>query len=407
MAQSHRNFCAAFFKKRLLPLTSLPDAFAAAMARLGPFPAVPRLAVAVSGGADSSALALLAQGWAGARGGDVLALIVDHGLRHDSAAEAALAVARLTACGIASRVLSLAGLHGPRLQERARAARYEILASAARAAGRPHLLLGHHAADQAETVAMRAARGGGGAEGMPAWSARHDVVLVRPLLSVEPEALRAYLRSRGVEWVEDPSNLLHRFERVRLRQAGVAPAATAPAAAARRALELEAAAFLARAATFRAEGFVWLDAPAAPPAALAALLRAVGGADYKPRQAAVAALARDLRPATLGGVRIVPAGRLGTGWLLCREPAACAPPIEARTGVIWDRRFRLDAPPPPGSYFGALGADAARFRKFNGLPALVLRSMPCLRAPGAAAPMFPVPARFMPPAPVTSLPFLS
>ena len=388
-------------------MTALAARFAAAMSRLGPFTAVPRLAAAVSGGADSSALALLAQDWAAAWGGDVLALIVDHGLRQNSAAEATLTASRLRACGLASRILTLSDLHGPGLQERARAARYDSLAAAARETGRPHLLLGHHAADQAETVAMRAARGAGGAEGMPAWSARHDVILVRPLLGVFPEALRAYLRSRGVEWVEDPSNLLHRFERVRVRQAGVAAAATEVVAAARRAREMEAAAFLAEVATFRGEGFVRLDAPAAPPAALAALLRTIGGADHKPRQTAVAALAQNLRPATLGGVRIVPAGRLGAGWLLCREPAACAPPVEARAGVIWDHRFRLDTVPPPGSHFGALGADAARFRKFNGLPTLILRTLPCLREPDGGAPVFPVPACFIPPAPVTSLPFFS
>jgi len=378
------------------------------MARLGPFTAVPRLSVAVSGGADSSALALLAQGWAAAQGGDVLALIVDHGLRLNSAAEAALVAARLQACGIASQILTVSGLHqGPGLQERARAARYEALGLAARAAGRPHLLLGHHEGDQAETVAMRAARGAGGAEGMPAWSARDDVVLLRPLLGLMPEELRAYLRARGMEWVEDPSNLSRRFERVRFRQDGAAPVATEAAAAARRAREIEAAGFLAVVASFRPEGFAVLDAPAAPPAALAALLRTIGGETHKPAQASVAALAHRLRPATLGGVRIVPAGRLGPGWLLCREPAACAPPVAARASVIWDRRFRLDMVPAPGSRFGALGADAARFRKFNGLPTLVLRTMPCLRAPDDVLQVFPVPARFLSPAPVTSLPFYS
>jgi tRNA(Ile)-lysidine synthase len=377
------------------------------MARLGPFAAVPRLSVAVSGGADSSALALLAQGWAAVRGGDVLALIVDHGLRSNSMAEAALTASRLQACGIACQILTISALHGPGLQERARAARYEILCPAARAAGRPHLLLGHHAADQAETVAMRAARGAGGGEGMPAWSARHDVILLRPLLGVMPEQLRSYLRARGVEWVEDPSNLSRCFERVRFRQDGVAPASTTEAAARRRARESEAAAFLAAAATFRPEGFVRLDAPAAPPAALAALLRTIGGEAHKPRQAAVAALAQKLRPATLGGVRIVSAGRLGPGWLLCREPAACAPPVGAGANVIWDQRFRLDMTPLVGSQFGALGAGAAQFRKFNGLPTLVLRTMPCLRGPGDSALVFPVQAQFLPPAPVTSLPFFS
>ncbi len=126
------------------PLT--PDEFAALLAPLGPFEPRVQLAVAVSGGADSTALALLADAWARARGGAVLALIVDHGLRAESAAEAALTMARLAARGIAARVLTLRGLErGPALAARARAARYAALEAACRAAGVVHLLLGHHA----------------------------------------------------------------------------------------------------------------------------------------------------------------------------------------------------------------------------------------------------------------------
>ncbi|MDE8349940.1 MAG: ATP-binding protein, partial [Acidocella sp.] len=55
------------------------------MARLGPFGNAPRLAVAVSGGADSTALVLLAQSWAASQGGGLIAFIVDHGLRPESA----------------------------------------------------------------------------------------------------------------------------------------------------------------------------------------------------------------------------------------------------------------------------------------------------------------------------------
>ena len=58
---------------------------------------------------------------------------------------------------------------GAGLQETARIARYAALAEAAAESGFLHLLLGHHAADQAETVQMRAARGPGGAEGIAAW----------------------------------------------------------------------------------------------------------------------------------------------------------------------------------------------------------------------------------------------
>ena len=65
------------------------------MAMLGPFEPAPRLAVGVSGGADSMALALLADAWARERGGTILALIVDHGLRTESKAEAAEAAGDL------------------------------------------------------------------------------------------------------------------------------------------------------------------------------------------------------------------------------------------------------------------------------------------------------------------------
>jgi tRNA(Ile)-lysidine synthase len=368
------------------------------MARLGPYGAKPRLAVAVSGGADSTALALLARDWAAGQSGDVLALIVDHGLRDGSRAEAELTAARLVARGIAAQVLRLENLAGPALQERARAARYNALAQAALAAGRLHVLLGHHAADQSETVAMRAARGAHGQEGMAAWAARNPVLLLRPLLTVQPAALRAFLRAQAMEWVEDPSNFSPRFERVRLRQAGTSaqPADPAP----RQARESETAAYLARHAAIRPEGFALLDAAKAPVSALGALIRALGGAPYAPRQAALAALAENLRPATLGGVRILPAGRLGAGWLLVREPAGMAPPIPALAGAVWDNRFRL-AMDAPGQSLGALGTDAKKFKKYNNLPAIVLRTQPCLRGQSGTI-TFPAGAPFSPPAPATS-----
>lgn len=359
--------------------------------------------MAASGGADSTALALLTQGYCAARGGAVQAYIVDHGLRAGSAAEAALTARRLGERGIAARVITLRDLpRGAGVQEAARAARYEALAGAAGEDGFLHLLLGHHAADQEETVAMRAARGPGGAEGMAGWSARSRILLLRPLLGVRPELLRDYLRAQGMEWVEDPSNQSVKFERVRWRMAGVS--VQPEGAAARAAREAEVAAFLAAHAQFYPEGFVLLDAGTVPPAALGALIRTVGGADYPPRQEALARLGAKIRPATLGGVRLLPAGRLGRGWLLVREPAACAPPIAATQGALWDGRFRLEGAAPDKT-LGALGAGAEEFKKYNNLPSIVLRCLPALRdADGILS--FPVAARFTPAAPATSHPFV-
>jgi len=377
--------------------------FAAAMARLGPFGARLRMAVGVSGGADSTALALLMQGWLAAHGGAMVALIVDHGLREDSAAEAALTQGRLAARGIAASILTLAGLGtGAGLQARARAARHLVLAQAARGKNCLFLALGHHAGDQSETVAMRAARGDGGAEGMAAWAARDDVVLLRPLLAVAPVRLRAFLMANGMEWVEDPSNENQRFERVRLRQSGAT--AIASDAGARRAAEAEVADFIARHVTFRPEGFAVVGADAMPPAALGALLRVVAGAEYPPARASLAALGAKMRPATLGGVRIARTAKFGGGWLIAREPAACAPAMAAKAGTVWDGRFQLEES-VPGAMLGALGDDAAGGRSRE-LPAIVRRGLPCLRVDGVVT-KTPAPCRFTPPYPATSHPFVT
>lgn len=383
---------------------NLNQVFAAAMARFGPYGAAPRLAIAVSGGADSTALALLAQYWATQHNGGILAFIVDHGLRQEAAAEAILTADRLKARGIPAKILKIAGLSGAAIQEQARNARYKALAEAAMHDGRLHLLLGHHAADQSETVTMRAARGPQGAEGIAAWAARNYLLLLRPLLEVQPAALRAYLQAQKMEWVEDPSNANQNFERVRVRVSGTN--AQPAGAELRQAQEQKTAEFLARFCTIRPEGFAVIHADHAPPAALAALTRVIGGADYAPGQSSIAVLAAKLRPATLGGVRILPAGRLGPGWLLLREPAYVASPVPARLGAIWDRRFILEASPSPEQKFGALGSDSKKFRNYNGLPSLILRAMPCLLGPGAET-CFPVAARFTPPAPATSHPFFS
>jgi tRNA(Ile)-lysidine synthase len=373
--------------------------FAGLMAGLGPFEPSPRLAVAVSGGADSLALALLANAWATERGGSVLALVVDHGLRAASAQEARLAVARLGAQGIASRLLTLTDLRpGSGLAARARAARYRVLADACAQAGILHLLLGHHAADQAETVLIREQAGSGpdGLAGMAALVETQGLRLLRPLLGVPPVWLRDLLREVGMDWTEDPSNADPAAQRARLRAQRADPDGTGPATAA---LVDRAAAFgaaraeresgiaevLAARASIHPEGFAVLSPGKLPAAALAALLRTIAGAGFPPPSGAVADLAAAPRPATLAGVRLLPAGRLGPGLLLVREAAAMAPPVEARPDAVWDGRFRLrpGADLPAGLRLGALGADAASLRSRSPLPAAVLATLPALRRSGA------------------------
>lgn len=194
--------------------------FASLMAPFGPLESNPVLAVGVSGGRDSLSLALLSHEWARPRGGRVLALIVDHGLRAEAAAEAATTSALLAEHGIASEILRW---HGKKpvagLQEAARSARYELLFEACRRQGIIHLLIAHHADDQAETIDMRAARASGpdGLAGMAALVEHRDGRLLRPLLAIPRHRLTATLAARGIHWIEDPSNADPRFERSRLR----------------------------------------------------------------------------------------------------------------------------------------------------------------------------------------------
>lgn len=374
-----------------MPLTQSAEPLSQAefAALLAPFDPLPDLAVGCSGGPDSLALALLAADWAGARGGRALALVCDHGLRPESGAEADGVAARLAARGVQARVLRLSLAPGPRLQERARAARLAALLAACRGEGVTQLLLAHHAEDQAETALFRALRGSGplGLAGMPAAAPAADALVLRPLLGVARARLAATCAARGAEPVRDPSNDDPRFARARLRRGGAALGALPAqgALAARRArLEAEAAALLARGgARLLPEGCARLDPEAlgrgaAGLLAFRRLLRAVGGGAFAPAEDA----ARDLLArgaGTLGGAVLLRGGR----WL-CREGAGLAPPVPAGRGARWDRRFRLRGAVPPGLTLGALGPGRLRDRAPH-LPAAAVAALPALYEGGELA----------------------
>jgi len=365
------------------------------MAPLGPFAGDRRIAVAVSGGADSMTLALLLRGW-----GRPFALVVDHGLRPASAVEAGMTLQRLAAMGIPARLLQADLRHGPALAERARAARYALLGAACRDAGLVDLALGHHLRDQAETVLLRRAAGSGaaGLSGMSAVAHTDAVRLLRPLLKVPPARLRATLAAAGVEWVEDPTNADPATPRARLRAGPLAdPAAALPLGAeaaasgvARAAMEARTAAELAAFVTVGPEGIAHIRAPIGPQA-VSALAWTLSGGAHPPPLAAVARLSERLHGApgwagTLHGVCVVPAGGFGPGWLMGREAVAMqdAVPADRR----WDGRFQVSPPLAPadggdGTTLGALGPDAARLRRWSALPSALLRTLPTLRRDGA------------------------
>lgn len=354
------------------PVTDRPVAaleFAQLMRAFEPFEAHPALAVAVSGGRDSMALALMAKDWARERGGTIQALIIDHGLRAGSAREAVETQARLAACGIAAEIRRWTDdKPSSGIQEAARAARYRLLLEACRASGILHLLVAHHADDQAETVAMRAGRASGpdGLAGMAGLVEHRDARLLRPLLSLRRARLTATLLDRQVSWIDDPSNTDLRFERARLRAGGgcspAAPAAQDLRAARERRLaeaSVEALEFDVAAVAIDQGSFARLGAELGA-GLLSRLVRGVGGIGYPPRRERLErAVARLCAPASPGR-----SGRGGDFTL-----AACRLTLRRQTHeragnrrmrwIVWPENGKnLGQPLVPAAFF-ACGASTA------------------------------------------------
>lgn len=230
-----------------------------------------RIALAVSGGSDSTALMLLAHHWAAAsaESPEISVLTVDHGLRAQSSAEAAQVAGRARNLGFDHAILAWTGKKpGTAIQAAAREARYRLMTEWCRARGVRYLLTAHTIEDQAETVVMRLARGSGleGLAGMAAPSALGGVMILRPLLHIGRQRLRNFLTAQKMTWIEDPSNSDDKFERVRVRaeapalaRAGLTPGALAQTARralrARQALERAARDFLRLHHIHHAEGY--------------------------------------------------------------------------------------------------------------------------------------------------------
>ncbi len=179
--------------------------------------------VAVSGGADSTALLVLSLALTRRRTPGVLGEItighVDHALREESATEAEGLRSLAAALGVSCRVRRLEWDDRARVSSvEARDARWEALREMAAEVKAPFVLAGHHADDQAETVLLRMTRGVGlsGLGGIREVRSLDDSIrIVRPLLGVRREALVDLLRRAGVSWLEDPSN--RRGDRGRIR----------------------------------------------------------------------------------------------------------------------------------------------------------------------------------------------
>ena len=174
----------------------------------------------MSGGPDSLALLLLA---AEVLPGEVEAATVDHGLRPESADEAAEVARICAALGVPHETLTVQVPQEGNLQAQAREARYAALSAWVAARDLAALVTAHHADDQAETLLLRLNRASGVA-GLAGTRARGTVpgtgmALLRPLLGWRREELAGIVTVAGIVAAQDPSNTDDRFDRARLRKA--------------------------------------------------------------------------------------------------------------------------------------------------------------------------------------------
>lgn len=321
-----------------------------------------KIAIAVSGGGDSLALLDLAQGLAAGR---ILGVTLDHRLRPEAGAEAAMVAAYCLARGIPHQTLCWQGWDGQgNLQAEARAARYRLIAAWGRSLGIAEVWLGHSRDDVAETLLIRLGRAAGldGLSRMAAVFERDGMTWRRPLLGIARDPLRAHLRAKGLAWVEDPSNADPHYARVRAREAlrHLAPLGITPEALAHSAEALASARAMIEetlraewAARLRIEGGDLLLRLEGAGEELSrrltlAALRWMGGGAWPVRQSGLEDLRARLAMArhhTLGGCLVsrIPEGlRFAREWQAVRD-------LVVPFGQDWDGRWQISGPVQAGS----------------------------------------------------------
>jgi tRNA(Ile)-lysidine synthase len=368
-----------------------------------PLGAAPHIALAVSGGSDSTALLFLAARWRRLQSiaATISVLTVDHALRPGSAAEAATVAAWAQAEGFAHHMLVW---DGPKpntgVQAAARAERYRLMTEWCRGHGASCLLTAHTQEDQAETVLMRLARGSGidGLAGIYRQMREPGVVIHRPLLGETRARLRAFLTTAGRRWIEDPSNAMLQFERVRLRRhmpelAALGLTAEAISRTAARALDASqalwayAADFIAASAQQHDAGYADVDREAffnlpdeTKRRVILLLVNRYGGCHREQISLSAAERLTQIeswtQPArTFGGCKFV---RRKRSLLVGRESGRIdVKPlvIPAEGQVLWDGRFQVYGPP---GHCVIPAVAASGLRRDPDLPKFVHDSLPAV-----------------------------
>jgi len=262
------------------------------------------IAVAISGGSDSMALALLLGEYAKESGAQITAITVDHKLRVEAALEAKQVGLWLKKYGIKHHILCWEGeKKSSNIQAEARKARYRLMSDFCAVHNIKLLAVAHTCEDQAETVLMRLMRGSGvdGLSGISDSSDVFGIKLIRPLLGTKRAELREYLHNKSQKWIDDPSNENIKYKRVEVRK--FIKASEEPELLTKRLVDTSA--HMARAKdyieqqirknligifAFNEAGFYTIDRncfrnlhPEERLRSLAAALQHAGGQDYRPR----------------------------------------------------------------------------------------------------------------------------
>lgn len=321
-----------------------------------------RVAIGVSGGADSTALALLLHRILAPRGVGLVLAHVDHTLPEaETPEDGAFVWALAERLGApfeerCVRVREAMALTGESLEMAARRLRHEALRDIARTAGADAIALGHNADDQVETMLLRLVRGTGprGLGGMPEWLPSPDggPGLLRPLLGCSREEIRVWLREEGETWREDPTNAVADVQRNRLRLRVLPALYEALGEGARQG-------FLNTAALLRDEEAQWLG----PLVGETLELCRAGDGDRLPRD-------RDRLSTGGNGDRLL-ADRLRSlspplrRRVLLRELQRAGLPQEYQTGALLDRLAAFAVRPDAGSATLDIGAGYCAKRVYG------------------------------------------
>ena len=352
---------------------------AAARFAFAPFGNPPVFGLAVSGGSDSLAMLHLIAQVAPDMACTVQAITIDHGLRAEAADEAAYVGRICAGLGVAHSTVKWdhAETLG-NLMDRARRARYALMADWARTSGIGHVAVAHTMDDQAETVLMGLARAAGidGLSGMRSTWREGRIVFTRPFLDVSRADLRSYLTRKGIAWIDDPSNTDGRYQRIKARRAlaALAPVGITAERLARVASNLDfarsaLAGYTAEIAAdlvtevagglqIRREQYSFQSVEMQRRLLIAAL-RWVSGATYAPRATAVGNVELAIvtgKDSTLSGCRIRLKADLIT---ITREPRAVVT-TTCPSDQLWDGRWRVTGPHAPDLTLRALGAEGLR-----------------------------------------------